>query len=111
MSQIATDILQVIADFDFLPAQLLVGELHHERVRGNSVYKFRFAPEWMEKHGNIKLCADLVNTLGWQYSTGNLFGCFSDALPDRWGRTLIDLREQLNAGEEGIHSFTTRNLS
>ena len=101
MPQPATDILQVFADFDFLPAQHFVGELHHERVRGNSVYKFCFSPEWLEKHSNITLCANLLNTTGWQYSTGELFGCFGDALPDRWGRTLIDIREQLNAREEG----------
>lgn len=31
----------------------------------------------------------------------DIFGCFSDALPDRWGRTLILRREQITASEEG----------
>ena len=31
----------------------------------------------------------------------DIFGCFSDALPDRWGRTLLLSREQIAASEEG----------
>ena len=31
----------------------------------------------------------------------DIFGCFSDALPDRWGRTLLLRREQIAALEEG----------
>ena len=31
----------------------------------------------------------------------DIFGCFSDALPDRWGRTLLLRREQIAASEEG----------
>lgn len=31
----------------------------------------------------------------------DIFGCFSDALPDRWGRTLLLRREQIGASEEG----------
>lgn len=30
----------------------------------------------------------------------DIFGCFSDALPDRWGRTLLNRREQILAKEE-----------
>lgn len=101
MSQTSTDILQVFADFDFLSKAQPVGELFHERVRGNSVYQFQFHPEWLEKNGNITLCANLTNTTGRQYITNELFGCFSDVLPDRWGRTLIDIREQQNAQKEG----------
>ena len=39
---------------------------------------------------------------GQQYTTPgkDIFGCFSDALPDRWGRTLINRREQILAKEE-----------
>ena len=39
-----------------------------------------------------------------QYSQGSpIFGCFSDALPDRWGRRLIDLRSSLET--EGKASY------
>ena len=45
---------------------------------------------------------DLNNYPGQQYTQPgkDIFGCFSDALPDRWGRTLLLRREQLAAMEE-----------
>ena len=45
---------------------------------------------------------DLNNYQGQQYtqSEKDIFGCFSDALPDRWGRTLLLRREQIAAMEE-----------
>lgn len=101
MPQTTPDILQVFADFEFLTEMKTVGVLSHERVRGNSVFQFQFHPEWLDKYSHITLCANLTNTAGRQYSTGELFGCFGDALPDRWGKTLIDLREQQNARKEG----------
>lgn len=104
-----SDHLTIYADFDFLPEAEPVGELFHERIRGNSVYRFRFSPAWLEKHGNNILCADLTNAPGWQYSSEDLFGCLADALPDRWGRTLIDMRETIDACAEhrAPRSFTS----
>lgn len=48
------------------------------------------------------LSDDLNNYPGQQYTQPgkDIFGCFSDALPDRWGRTLLLRREQLAAIEE-----------
>lgn len=42
------------------------------------------------------------NYPGQQYKAPDkdIFGCFSDALPDRWGRTLINRREQILAKDE-----------
>ncbi|MBR0170761.1 MAG: type II toxin-antitoxin system HipA family toxin [Bacteroidales bacterium] len=95
-----SDQLTVFADFNFLSEATPVGELFHERIRGNSVYRFHFFPTWLEQHGNTILCGDLANVSGWQYSSDEIFGCLGDALPDRWGRTLIDLREQIDAQAE-----------
>ena len=43
-----------------------------------------------------------INYPGWQYTQPDrdIFGCFSDALPDRWGRLLLNRREQIIATEE-----------
>ena len=56
----------------------------------------------MKKHGDLFLSDDLNNYPGQQYTQPgkDIFGCFSDALPDRWGRTLLLRREQLAAMEE-----------
>lgn len=94
--------LLVYADFDWLSAPQLIGELCHETLRGADSYSFRFADEWLARHGDIFLGDDLNNYPGMQYTKPgrDIFGCFSDALPDRWGRTLLKRREQLLAQEE-----------
>ena len=102
--------LLVFADFDWLDKPELVGELCHEKLRGSESYAFRFDDNWLKFHAGIKLSEDINNYPGLQYTQpGNdIFGCFSDALPDRWGRTLLKRREQIQASEE---KRAVRNLS
>lgn len=100
----------VFADFDWLDKPELVGELCYEKLRGSESYAFRFDDNWLKFHAGIKLSEDINNYPGLQYTQpGNdIFGCFSDALPDRWGRTLLKRREQIQASEE---KRAVRNLS
>ena len=94
--------LYVYADFDWLKEVELIGELGYESLRGTDSYSFTFNNEWLKKHGELFLSDDLNNYPGQQYSLPekDIFGCFSDALPDRWGRTLLLRREQIVAAEE-----------
>ena len=94
--------LCVYANFDWLKETELVGELGYESLRGSDSYCFTFSDEWLKKHGDLFLSDDLNNYPGQQYTQQgkDIFGCFSDALPDRWGRTLLLRREQLTAMEE-----------
>ena len=66
------------------------------------VHSSWFDDSWLKRYGNLFLSADLNNYPGTQYTQpgSDLFGCFSDALPDRWGRTLLNRREQIVAMEE-----------
>ena len=102
--------LLVFADFDWLDKPELVGELCYEKLRGSESYAFRFDDNWLKFHAGIKLSEDINNYPGLQYTQpGNdIFGCFSDALPDRWGRTLLKRSEQIQASEE---KRAVRNLS
>lgn len=82
-------------------AQLeLVGRLTYEQLRGNATYHFSYDAAWLTHHPHLSLSGDLQSHTGWQHATKRLFGCFTDALPDRWGRRLIDKREQILAQEE-----------
>lgn len=94
--------LFIFADFNWLDKPELVGELCYERLRGSDSYAFKFDKNWLDIHAGIKLSEDINNYPGMQYTQpGNdIFGCFSDALPDRWGRTLLKRREQIQASEE-----------
>ncbi|MBQ6192895.1 MAG: type II toxin-antitoxin system HipA family toxin [Prevotella sp.] len=94
--------LYVYADFDWLDAPMLVGELGYESLRGSDSYSFRYDNDWLRQYGSLFLSADINNYPGQQYTQPNrdIFGCFSDALPDRWGRLLLNRREQILATEE-----------
>ena len=94
--------LYVYADFDWLKGVELVGELGYESLRGSDSYSFKFADSWIRKYNAITLSDDLNNYPGIQYTQLNkdIFGSFADALPDRWGRTLLLRREQVLAQEE-----------
>ncbi len=94
--------LYVYADFDWLKEIELIGELGYESLRGSDSYSFKFCDEWLKKHGDLFLSDDLNNYPGQQYTLPDkdMFGCFSDALPDRWGLTLMLRREQIAAKEE-----------
>lgn len=94
--------LYVYADFDWLKETELIGELGYESLRGSDSYSFKFADQWIKRHNSINLSNDLNNYIGMQYTQAgkDIFGCFADALPDRWGRTLLLRREQILAQEE-----------
>ena len=94
--------LYVYANFDWLKEVELIGELGYESLRGTDSYSFTFNNEWLRQHSDLFLSDDLNNYPGQQYTQPDkdIFGCFSDALPDRWGRTLINRREQILAKEE-----------
>ena len=94
--------LFVFADFDWLDGPTLVGELGYESLRGSDSYSFKFDNEWLNRFGNLFLSADINNYPGQQHTQPerDIFGCFSDALPDRWGRLLLNRREQILAREE-----------
>lgn len=94
--------LLVFADFDWLDKPELVGELCYEKLRGSDSYAFQYEEHWLKGHAEVKLSEDINNYPGMQYTQPgqDVFGCFSDALPDRWGRTMLKRREQILASEE-----------
>mgnify|MGYP003435947488 FL=1 len=94
--------IYVYADFNWLKKVELVGELSMQSIRGKESYSFEFSKDWLKNYGSIQLSDDINNYTGTQYCQQNneIFGCFADSLPDRWGRTLILRREQILAMEE-----------
>ena len=94
--------LYVYADFDWLDEPMLVGELGYESLRGSDSYSFKYDNDWLRQYGSLYLSADINNYPGQQYTQPDrdIFGCFNDALPDRWGRLLLNRREQILATEE-----------
>ena len=102
--------LDVIASFDWMDKEEKVGTLRHEYLRGSDVFSFEFDKSWLKAFPKINFGQDLRPYTGVQYSRDNhIFGCFSDALPDRWGRRLIDLRTSLETEGKASHTLSDWN--
>lgn len=71
----------------------LIGILTIEKSRGKDMVSFDFSEEWLSDHGNLLLDPFLQPWPGRQFAEHGLWGCFSDAAPDRWGRMLMKRRE------------------
>ena len=86
---------------DFGPAAEL-GRLHRRVARGrHSVIAFSYRPDWLRASGRLLLDPSLNLYEGDQFaSDGGLPGIFTDAAPDRWGRTLMERREAAAARRE-----------
>lgn len=99
--------LDVIASFDWMDKEEKVGSLGYEYLRGSDVFSFEFDKTWLKRYPKIDFGCDLRLYTGVQYSQGNhIFGCFSDTLPDRWGRRLIDLRASLETEGKASHTLS-----
>ena len=92
--------IQITLDATCLPQAELVGMLSYDMVRGSAAYQWEFDAKWLQHHRQIRLSGDLQNAGGPHYGSGRLFGFLQDAMPDRWGRRLIDKRERMLAMQE-----------
>lgn len=80
----------------------LLGILYVNNVRGNETFSFDFDFDWLKNNKcSSTIDPELSFVLGRQFSKQRMFGIFEDACPDRWGRTLLQKRENLNAKKEG----------
>jgi len=92
----------VYADWIGLGTTHFMGLLQVDQVRGKEVFSFSYDKKWLELGTALKLDPDLGLYTGPQYirDTKPNFGLFLDSSPDRWGRTLMERREALNARQE-----------
>lgn len=99
--------INVIASFNWMDKEERVGTLGHESLRGSDVFSFEFDESWLKYYPKIDLGRDLRPYTGVQYSQGShIFSCFSDTLPDRWGRRLLDLRASMETEGKAIHALS-----
>ncbi len=82
---------------------ILIGRLYLDIAKGKEAYSFEFDESWLLKNKmKYILDADLNLYSGRQYTNMNkkMFGIFSDSCPDRWGRRLMQRRENILARQE-----------
>lgn len=94
----------------FTETPRLVGTLHCMNPRGKARAMFSYANDWLAQRDRFPIDPMLPLGHGSYSSTGEkeLFGCFSDCAPDRWGRMLLMRNEKREARQE---KRTPRSLS
>ena len=92
--------IYVFADFLTFSNEL-IGKIYVSRVRGKEFYSFEYDRKWLEKDPML-IDPDLQWFKGRQYLSGEktIFGAFADSCPDRWGRKLMNRREEVRARKE-----------
>jgi serine/threonine-protein kinase HipA len=81
---------------------LLIGYLRSSFVRGKDFFSFEYNDEWLKSPCCQEIDPDLSLYSGLQYLRNEKtnFGVFSDSSPDRWGRLLMDRRENILAKQQ-----------
>ncbi|MEK7863871.1 MAG: HipA domain-containing protein, partial [Chloroflexota bacterium] len=90
------DKLVVHVDAPELDPNSSVGVLQRERGRSGTVISFAYDDAWLARADAFTLDPSLGLYPGPQFVT-RLPGIFTDAAPDRWGRTLLERREAIAA--------------
>lgn len=95
--------VQVWADLDVSREPCPLGHLRCQDARGGEIVSFEYDRAWLGQAQSFAFDPDLPLGPGIQYplSGRSSFGIFEDASPDRWGRVLMQRRENLRARREG----------
>lgn len=92
----------VYADWVGIEKPTIIGVLTAQGVKGRTSFSFEYDAKWIEKRQYPHLDPELQFFVGPQYPTDKeIFGIFSDSMPDTWGRTLLKRREAIRAIEKG----------
>lgn len=91
--------IYVYGDWADLSTPVLIGKLNVDILRGKEVFSFGYDEKWLDSPNKIFIDPDLLLFGGRQYPPANksLFGVFTDSCPDRWGRTLLQRKEAIEA--------------
>lgn len=81
----------------------LMGTLHCQRTGKGELFSFKYARTWLDQPEAFAFDPDLTLDDGHQYPSADRsnFGIFTDSSPDRWGRGLMQRRENTRARQEG----------
>jgi serine/threonine-protein kinase HipA len=94
--------VQVYLDIERFEQPAPMGVLHCQGSGAGEVFSFGYDRGWLERPEAFAFDPDLVLATGHQYPAPNRtnFGIFMDSSPDRWGRVLMQRRENARARME-----------
>ena len=84
--------IKVIAGW-WLPEEKEIGTLSFEKVRQTEMYSFEYSNDWLKDSKSFSIDRELPLVKGRIFAENGIFKCFTDAMPDRWGRNLIEIRD------------------
>jgi serine/threonine-protein kinase HipA len=93
---------EVYVDLEQFRTPVLMGNLHCQRSGKGELFSFEYLREWLDHPEAFAFDPDLTLDQGHQYPASDRanFGIFTDSSPDRWGRVLMQRRENMNARRE-----------
>jgi serine/threonine-protein kinase HipA len=98
--------VDVYVDTSGTMGPVAMGTLHAQSAGSKEIFSFAYHPEWLGRAEAFAFDPDLQLLGGAQYPAQNRnnFGIFLDSSPDRWGRLLMQRRENLRARQEARRS-------
>jgi serine/threonine-protein kinase HipA len=102
MTPRSLETVSVFADLEHFEAPALMGSLRRQKSRTGDIFSFEYQPAWLRKPEAFSFDPDLALVNGPQYPVSGRpnFGIFLDSSPDRWGRVLMQRRENIRARHE-----------
>jgi serine/threonine-protein kinase HipA len=96
------DLVEVYADLECSERPLLMGALRRQTGGRGDVFSFEYEQAWLRGADAFAFDPDLALVSGPQYPAADRasFGIFLDSSPDRWGRMLMQRRENALARRE-----------
>lgn len=99
----SSETTEVFVYVDLEGRPVLVGRLWARFKDGRESAAFEYDDAWLSREERFPLEPALLLEIG-KYHTApgrRIFGAFGDSAPDRWGRTLMQIAERRQAGQEG----------
>ncbi len=96
------DTVEVCIDLVRFGHPVLMGQLHRQQSGSGEIFSFEYDRDWLEQPEVFSFDPDLALAAGHQYPAPQRknFGIFLDSAPDRWGRVLMQRRENARARQE-----------
>jgi serine/threonine-protein kinase HipA len=94
--------VEVCIDLERFGRPVLMGLLHRQQSGSGEIFSFEYDHAWLEQPEVFSFDPDLALAAGPQYPAPRRknFGIFLDSAPDRWGRVLMQRRENARARHE-----------
>lgn len=74
------------------PEEYEIGTISYEKVRQTEMYSFEYSNDWLKDPKSFAIDRELPLVEGRLFAKNSVFKCFTDTIPDRWGKYIIRLK-------------------